>query len=70
MSVKYTHWQDAHQVDWKKIASGTVLTKFVAVDEGTYEGDATVEIHGFRDAEGRFYITDEIVSPPKEIPHD
>lgn len=53
---------DRHEllpIDWEKIDSGEILTKFVAVDKGTE--DFTAEVHGFFDQSGVFYITNTIV---------
>lgn len=48
-------------IDWDKIESGAVLTKFVAIDKGE-GGDFTVELHGFFDTTGKVYITDRKIT--------
>ena len=48
-------------IDFTEVESGETLTKFVAVDKGEEGGDRAVEIHGFYDAGGKLYITNEII---------
>lgn len=45
---------------FKDISHGEKITKFIARDSGA--GDLAVEIHGFYDEQGKFYITSESIS--------
>lgn len=49
------------RIEWDQIPSGTILRKFVAVDEGRESG-VRVVIHGFYDGNGELTITDELVT--------
>jgi hypothetical protein len=68
MKPKQSHWCRSGEIDWREFSSGEVLTKFVAIDTSQFENDGgyTVEVHGFFDRQGRFYITNEIVNPREE----
>jgi hypothetical protein len=59
--VKFQHM--VKPLDFTAIDAGEILTKFIAKDESAE--DYTVELHGFFDERGNFYITDEIVSKRK-----
>lgn len=48
-------------VEWSKIARGEKLTKFIATDDATKDGDYSVELHGFWTESGELIITDAIL---------
>lgn len=48
-------------IDFTEIESGTMLPKFVAVDDAVEGGDSTVELHGFCDENSRIIITNVIL---------
>lgn len=62
-------------IDWTEISHGDRLMKFVARAEASdlddYPCSPGVEIHGFVDESGTFYITNEILlEPEKKGPSD
>lgn len=46
---------------------GQTLTKFVAVDKGSEDGDFTVEIHGLVSEDGTLTIVSEKVTPVGKV---
>lgn len=55
-----SHWNEASEINFPEMPSGSVLTKITAVDESMGE-DKTVEVHGLLDEQGKLFITNVIV---------
>lgn len=69
MDNKLRYRSFSHDLDWKTIPAGTVLTKFICRSEEDdsltltpkgWIGNPVVELHGFLSDGGNIYITDEI----------
>lgn len=61
-AVKFQHL--VKPIDWTELEHGERLVKFIATDEGG--PDFAIQLHGFVDERGNFYITDEIVRKPED----